>query len=224
MRNIQHFEGLELRGGEMERTGVRASSKIRGGKGVPSSPGSAASSLTAQVVGNLIRTWPVAEENGGVVGMGHLQMADLGATNSQDKGQSTSGQGEDSERVRSHTRASTSLRCGFHWLHKELEERLATWSSEEGEDMDASAHTYKFITVGSSSLKHVIGRGGRMLHKLESFVGVFASVQDIADGPIVCFVGCPHACLLAEFIVEMIEGGLYSIIESLARNGFYMAI
>ena len=30
----------------------------------------------------------------------------------------------------------------------------------------------------------------------------------------------PRACLLAEFIVERIVGGHYSIMESLARNGF----
>lgn len=67
------------------------------------------------------------EAGGGVSsgGMGHLQMVDCGAKNSQAKEQSTSRQGDDSERARSYTTASTSHRCGFHWLHKELEERLA---------------------------------------------------------------------------------------------------
>ena len=76
------------------------------------------------------------------------------------------------------------------------------------------------MIVFPSSLKHIIGRGGRTLHKLESFVGVFAPVVDTKKGPEICFVGCLQACLLAEFIVEMIVGGHYSIMESLARNGF----
>ena len=157
---------------------------------------------------------------GGDGGMAHLQMADSQATNSQVKGQPTKSQGDENERAHSHTMASTSPRCGFIWLHKELDERLATWSLEEGEDLDDHDYIDRFISFSPLSLKHIIGRGGRTLHKLESFVGVFASVVDTKTGPEICFVRSPHACLLAEFIVEMIVGGHYSIMESLARNGF----
>ena len=157
---------------------------------------------------------------GGDGGMAHLQMADSQATNSQAKGQPARSQGDDTERARSHTMASTSPRCGFLWLHKELEERLAAWSLEEGEDLDEHDYRDRFIFVSRMSLKHVVGRGGRTLHKLESFVGVFASVVDTKTGPEICFVGPPRACLLAEFVVERIVGGHYSIMESLARNGF----
>ena len=153
-------------------------------------------------------------------GMAHLQMADSQATNSQAKGQPTRSQGDENERAHSHTMASTSPRCGFLWLYKELDERLATYSLEEGKDLADHDYIDRFISVSPMSLKHVIGRGGRTLHKLESFVGVFASVADTEMGPEICFVGSPHACLLAEFIVEMIVGGHYSIMESLARNGF----
>ena len=157
---------------------------------------------------------------GGDGGMAHLQMADSQATNSNAKGQPTRSQGEENERAQSHTTASTSPRCGFLWLHKELDERLATWSLEEGEDLDEHDYIDHLIFVPPMSLKHVIGRGGRTLHKLESFVGVFASVVDTGTGPEICFVGPPRACLIAEFIVERIVGGHYSIMESLARNGF----
>ena len=157
---------------------------------------------------------------GGDGGMAHLQMADSQATNSQAKGQPTRSQGDQNERAQSHTTASTSPRCGFLWLHKELDERLATWSLEEGEDLDEHDYIDRLIFVPPMSLKHVIGRGGRTLHRLESFVGVFASVVDTGTGPEICFVGPPRACLLAEFIVERIVGGHYSIMESLARNGF----
>ena len=157
---------------------------------------------------------------GGDGGMAHLQMADSQATNSQAKGQPTNSQGDDNERVYSHTIASTSPRCGFLWLHKELDARLEAWSLEEGEDLDDHHWQDKYMSVSSSDLKHIIGRAGRTLRKLESFVGVFVSVVDTKTGPEICFVGCPQACLLAEFIVEMIVGGHYSIMESLARNGF----
>ena len=90
----------------------------------------------------------------------------------------------------------------------------------EGEDLNEDDYLDRSIKVSPLSLKHIIGRGGRTLHKLESFVGVFASVVDTKTGPEICFVGCPRACLPAEFIVEMIVDGHYSIMESLARNGF----
>ena len=157
---------------------------------------------------------------GGDGGMAHLQMADSQATNSQVKGQPAKSQGDNNERVHSHTMATTSPRCGFLWLHKELEEQLAAWSLEEGEDLNDHHYLDRSMSVSPLSLKHIIGRGGRTLHKLESFVGVFASVVDTEMGPEICFVGSPRACLLAEFIVEMIVGGHYSIMESLAMNGF----
>ena len=157
---------------------------------------------------------------GGDGGMAHLQMADSQATNSQAKGQSAKSQGDDTERARSHTMASTSPRCGFLWLHKELEERLAAWSLEQGENLNDHTYIDRLMSISPISLKHVIGRGGRTLHKLESFVGVFASVVDTKTGSEICFVGCPRACLLAEFVVEMLVDGHYSIMESLARNGF----
>ena len=107
---------------------------------------------------------------GGDGGMAHLQMADSQATNSKAKGQPTRSQGEENERAQSHTTASTSPRCGFLWLQKELDERLATWSLEEGEDLDEHDYIDRLISVSPMFLKHVIGRGGRTLHKLESFV------------------------------------------------------
>ena len=86
--------------------------------------------------------------------------------------------------------------------------------------MDDNDYQYRYMNVSSLSLKHAIGRREPTLHKLESFVGVFASVVDTKTGPEKCFVGCPLACLLAECIVEMIVGGHYFIMKSLAWSGF----
>ena len=108
---------------------------------------------------------------GGDGGMAHLQMADSQATNSQAKGQPTRNQGDKNERAHSNTMASTSARCGFLWLHKELDERLAAWSLEEGEDLDDHDYIDRSMSLSPLVLKHIIGRGRRTLHKLESFCG-----------------------------------------------------
>ena len=57
-------------------------------------------------------------------------------------------------------------------------------------------------------------------HTLSSFAGVFASVADTREGTILSVVGRPGACLLAEFIFDMILEGKYSIMESLVEHGF----
>lgn len=62
-----------------------------------------------------------------VGGLGHLQMANMESANSPSMEQSMSGQGDNNERAHSHTTASTSPRCGFCWLHKEV----AAWRLEE---------------------------------------------------------------------------------------------
>lgn len=62
-----------------------------------------------------------------------------------------------------------------------------------------------------------------MLQKCKSFVGVFASMEDSGNGFTVCFVRYPHNCQLVEFIVGMILGNHYCIIEFLDRNVFYLA-
>ena len=63
---MKYFEVLQLCGGEMERTGVGVSDKIRSVKGAPRSLGSAATSLTAEFVGNSTRKRSVAEDNDGL--------------------------------------------------------------------------------------------------------------------------------------------------------------
>ena len=134
---------------------------------------------------------------GGDVGMAHLQMADSQATNSQAKGHSVRSQGDENERARSHTMASTSPRCGVLWLYKELEERLAAWSLEEGEDLNDDDYLDRSMSVSPLSLKHIIERGERTLHKLKSFVGVFASVVDTDTLKYVLLDILELACLLS---------------------------
>ena len=52
------------------------------------------------------------------------------------------------------------------------------------------------------------------------FVGAVAFIEDKGGDAEIAFMGLPRGCLLAEFVVEMLILGYYSIMESLARNGF----
>ena len=138
------------------------------------------------------------------------------------------GRGADMERMASHYKASTSLRCGFKWLEDKLKEDKELWmindqneANEEIDEFSDYAWHYRYHPVPRSRLRHVIGRGGRMLHKLESFLGVFAFVRErVDDDPRIVLVGQRHAVILGEFIVTMIAMGHYTIMESLARAGF----
>ena len=62
----------------------------------------------------------------------------------------------------------------------------------------------KLKLIPSSQVKHIIERGRCILRKFEIFSGVFASVADTKEGDVLSVVGRPRACLLAEFIVDMI--------------------
>lgn len=127
-------------------------------------------------------------------GMGHLRMTNSEATYSHSKGQiHKRPRRQKQARSPSHHSVS-SPRCGFLCLHKELDERLAAWSLEEGENLDDIGYQYRYMSVSSLSLKHAIGQGGSTLHKLESFVDLSASVVDINAAPKICVVGCPRAC------------------------------
>ena len=134
----------------------------------------------------------------------------------------------DMERMASHYKATTSLRCGFQWLEDKLKEDEESWmindqneANETIDEFNDFAWHYKYRTVPRSQLGHIIGRGGRMLHKIESFLGVFAFVREkVNDGPQIVLVGQRHAVVLGEFIIGMIVLGHYNIMDSLVRAGF----
>ena len=138
------------------------------------------------------------------------------------------------ERVESHNAATTSPRCSFLWLEQLLEERLAEWLKADSEDYEMSidelindkhvAHRYHYVP--KDDLRHIIGRGGRVIRQIEAFSGTFIFVTDCEikgelglEGEIV-INGPRKACLLAEFAIEMIATGHFAILESLAQNGF----
>ena len=163
----------------------------------------------------------------GVGGWSHLQMEDPESVDP--KIPSSTGPLprplDDVERAKTHATASTSPRCGFQWLERHLAKELESWRQDELENaiggFDENDIHYRYKEVVSSMLPHIIGRGGRMLRKIERFAGAFVFIEDQRDnGAQVVFAGPPRACLWAEFCVYMIEGGHFSIMESLAAHGF----
>ena len=130
----------------------------------------------------------------------------------------------DGDRVHSHGQASTSPRCGLEWVSLHLQEALEEkrrWddSTVEG-GFDDKHYNVHCVEIERGSIRHVIGVRGRMLKKIEDFCGVFITLQDYEDSCEVYLFGLPYACILGAFIIEMLDKGYYSIIESLIRHGW----
>ena len=54
------------------------------------------------------------------------------------------------------------------------------------------------MTFFKSTAPHVIGRGGRMLHRIEDFCGVFLSLSDVSSDMVMLTIyGSMRGCALA---------------------------
>ena len=173
---------------------------------------------------------PWKRRGGSGVGDGgnrHLQIPKSTDGELQDPGdpKASTGRAQGGERVNSHSTASPSPRCGFGWLHAHLEQGVEEWRERvaiKGDFwVDDTHYRSKFMRVPRGALPRIIGRGGRMIQRLEQVCGVFASVVDTAlPHSLITFVGSPHSILLAEFAVDMLNMGYFGVLESLQRAGF----
>ena len=60
-----------------------------------------------------------------------------------------------------------------------------------------------------------------MLRRIEDFCGVFLSLSDVScDVVELDIYGPTRGCALVQFIGEMLIEGIYSIMDTLARQGF----
>ena len=211
----------------MGRTGNGAVDKIHRGKGAPRTREGVANSSNVPGVGESAR-----RRSAGGVELGHLQMpiprfADEDLESAPPLGASL-GRAANVERVASHSKATTSTRCGFQWLETKLKREKEAWMLNDQNEVDEPIDEfndytwhYKHKVVPRCRLPHIIGRGGRMLQKLENFLGVFAFIREQADqDPKIVLVGERHSILLGEFIVDMIVVGHFGIMESLVNAGF----
>ena len=123
----------------------------------------------------------------------------------------------------SHSAATTSPRCSFSWLFSrvgELEAPLVV--VEEGEaPISANEMIRHSMHFSKSVAPHVIGRGGRMMRRIEDFCGVFLSLSDIPSNMVeLTIYGTSRGCALVQFIGDMLLEGVYSVLDTLARLGF----
>ena len=205
----------------MGQTGKCAGEKIYGGEGAPRPSRSAASSFTTHGVDE-----PAQQGRVGGGEPSHPQMPKSASADSYPGIASTSSAAmrEEGDRVLSHGQASTSPRCGFQWVARQLQEALdqkRLWddSTVEG-GFDDQHYSHHCVEIAKSATRHVIGVQGRMLRRIEDFCGVFIMINDYEDCCEVNLLGLPYAYLLGAFIVEMLDQSYYSIMEFLVRHGW----
>lgn len=115
-------------------------------------------------------------------------------------------------RSTSHYDASTSPMCAFSWI-VDYAHRLRR---------DPSSTPYAAFSaplpLPRSSLKHVIGKGGRTLAKIEDLAQCMISVLDCgANMAHLHFLGDSSG--LGRFLASALSHGHYSVLSTLARNG-----
>ena len=211
---IRRFEALQLCGAEMERKGVGASGKIRGGKGVPRSPGSAASSFTAQVMGESTRRRSVGAETGGLEGGrsgSDGRFADLGSADGEFQGDDHGG------RQGTHRTAGPSPRCALGWVAKKIKDiEVSILKEYEEEPLTRESIIFHNASLSKPEVGRFIGKKGHSLRKIECFCGVFFTLSDYETEVEILMWGPLRACALAQFVVEAFEHGFYSIVDSLS--------
>ena len=128
------------------------------------------------------------------------------------------------ERVASHKSATTSWRCGFGWVAAHLRSRLRAWDVEQAEEEERTIeaiYTEPFaemtVHVLPHTVPHIIGRGGRVIRQIELVCGVFLTLRDLPNGNHELFMTGPRpACILAQFAIEMLGDGHYSVLRTLS--------
>ena len=161
-------------------------------------------------------------ENGGMgvgeAAISRMQIPESGICNS------SIGEEGEGERVDTHKRASTSWRCGFEWVSALLRSRLRAWDLEDAQGCQCSINDlyndpfyFKYVEIEPEAVPHIIGRGGRVIRKIEKICGVFLSLRDVVNGGHeMCITGPRPACILAEFAIELLSSEQHSALITLS--------
>ena len=114
-------------------------------------------------------------------------------------------------RTQSHGFASTSPRCAFAWI--------AQCGLLRSKPARSSCSPFLHsIRIPRSAVKHVLGRGGRVLSRIEDLSGCLVSVVDSSGGDsLVSLMG--GDATLGCFLVHALSSGFFSVFETLHRNG-----
>ena len=117
------------------------------------------------------------------------------------------------DRATSHRHASTSPRCAFTWVLDYARHLHRDPSSSPYAD-----HFFTTLQVPRPSLKHVIGKGGATLARIEDLAQSFISVHDCGERmAMVNF--CGDYSGLGRFLVSALGHGHFSVLSTLQRNG-----
>ena len=114
-------------------------------------------------------------------------------------------------RTQSHRFTSTSPRCAFAWIAK-----CGLLRSKPAQ-RPCSPFLHS-IRIPRSEVKHVLGRGGRVLSRIEDLSGCLISVVDSSGGESTVNLMGGDATLGC-FLVHALSSGFFSVFETLARNG-----
>ena len=119
--------------------------------------------------------------------------------------------GGSTSRTQSHGFASTSPRCVFAWIAKCGLLR----SKPARSPCSPFLHS---IRIPRSEVKHVLGRGGRVLSRIEDLSGCLVSVVDSSGGESTVNLMGGDATLGC-FLVHALSSGFFFVFETLERNG-----
>ena len=115
-------------------------------------------------------------------------------------------------RSKTHYEASTSPRCGFSWIMDYARRLNRDPSSTPFADFSTT------LQVPRPSLKHVIGKGGHTLARIEDLAQCMINVIDCGEQiAVVNFFGDSSG--LGRFLVSALGHGHFSVLSTLQRNG-----
>ena len=122
-------------------------------------------------------------------------------------------------RLASHQQAGPSPRCAWGWLEKHLEETKAL-ILEGITDPEALIVAWS-VELPRCVVRHVVGRQGKTLQRIEDLCGVFVALQDVGEEQSdVLLWGSAEGVALADFVIHALGKGMHSILDSLGRLGF----
>ena len=107
-----------------------------------------------------------------------------------------------------------------------MKRRLQAWDEEEAafeecsiDELYQKPFADKFVEVWN--VPHIVGRGGRVIRRIETVCGVFLNLRDFGDGKHEMLISGPRpACIFAEFAMGLLSTGHHSVLTTLSSLRF----
>ena len=91
----------------------------------------------------------------------------------------TNSKGARGGRLVSHQEAGPSPRCAWGWVEKQLERKMEVYHECIG--VPEVLFVDWSVKLPRSTVRHIVGRGGHTLQRIEDFCGVFVALRDIDE-------------------------------------------